>query len=286
VGRERDPRTSGHGEQGSLAGKHHATSSESHDPVSFCGCGATVTRQVVTNAARCDTARCDGFLSDSTTFGKTRPTRGKPTTVGRVPKNKHRSSKRPPRRSGHPALRSARRHPEDDWDLLDEVEVALTADHPLTMLQTASAVLNIVDSRNDHLLDPSAKRENVSLPDLLNALIAATGNMILANAGNLPPYCNGQELDVESGLPLGMTPDVCYSESTFQLNPNDRLTFVSDGVVEATNERGELFGFQRTQGISTQPASAIAEAAKKFGQHDDITVLTLTLTPSLAASLA
>ena len=65
------------------------------------------------------------------------------------------------------------------------------------------------------------------------ALIAATGNMTLANAGNLPPYRNGQELDVESGLPLGITPDVCYSETTLQLNPNDRLTFVSDGVVEA-----------------------------------------------------
>ena len=111
------------------------------------------------------------------------------------------------------------------------------------------------------------------------ALIAATGNMTLANAGNLPPYRNGQELDVESGLPLGITPDVCYSETTFQLNPNDRLTFVSDGVVEATNERRELFGFHRTEAISTQSASAIAEAAKQFGQHDDITVLTLTLTP-------
>jgi phosphoserine phosphatase RsbU/P len=111
------------------------------------------------------------------------------------------------------------------------------------------------------------------------ALIAATGNMTLANAGNLPPYRNGQELDVESGLPLGITPDVCYFETTFQLNPNDRLTFVSDGVVEATNERRELFGFHRTEAISTQSASAIAEAAKQFGQHDDITVLTLTLTP-------
>jgi phosphoserine phosphatase RsbU/P len=118
------------------------------------------------------------------------------------------------------------------------------------------------------------------------ALIAANGNMALANAGNLPPYCNGQELDVESGLPLGITPDVCYSETTFQLNPNDRLTFVSDGVVEATNKRRELFGFDRTQAISTQSASAIAEAAKQFGQHDDITVLTLTLTPSLKAALA
>jgi phosphoserine phosphatase RsbU/P len=111
------------------------------------------------------------------------------------------------------------------------------------------------------------------------ALIAATGNMTLANAGNLPPYRNGQELDVESGLPLGITPDVCYSETTFQLNPNDRLTFVSDGVVEATNEHRELFGFHRTEAISTQSASAIAEAAKQFGQQDDITVLTLTLTP-------
>jgi sigma-B regulation protein RsbU (phosphoserine phosphatase) len=118
------------------------------------------------------------------------------------------------------------------------------------------------------------------------ALIAANGNMTLANAGNLPPYCNGQELDVESGLPLGITPDVCYSETTFKLNPNDRLTFVSDGVVEATNERRELFGFHQTQAISTQSASAIAEAAKQFGQHDDITVLTLTLDPTLKASLA
>ena len=118
------------------------------------------------------------------------------------------------------------------------------------------------------------------------ALIAANGNMTLANAGNLPPYRNGQELDIESGLPLGIAPDVCYSETAFQLNPNDRLTFVSDGVIEAINERHELFGFHRTQAISTQSASAIAETAKQFGQHDDITVLTLTLAPSLKASLA
>ncbi len=80
------------------------------------------------------------------------------------------------------------------------------------------------------------------------ALIASNGNMALANAGNLSPYHNGQELNVESGLPLGITRDACYSEITFQLNPNDRLTFVSDGVVEATNERRELFGFPPNPG--------------------------------------
>jgi sigma-B regulation protein RsbU (phosphoserine phosphatase) len=109
------------------------------------------------------------------------------------------------------------------------------------------------------------------------ALISTDGNLTLANAGNLSPYRNGQELEVESGLPLGITPDVHYSETAFQLNLGDSLTFVSDGVVEATNERHELFGFDRTQAISNQSASIIAEAARQFGQEDDITVLVLTL---------
>jgi sigma-B regulation protein RsbU (phosphoserine phosphatase) len=112
-------------------------------------------------------------------------------------------------------------------------------------------------------------------------LIGSNGNMALANAGNPAPYRNGQELEIESGVPLGIMADACYSETMLQLNPNDRLTFVSDGVVEATNDRRELFGFQRTQAISTQSAGAIAEAAKQFGQQDDITVLTLTFTPAL-----
>jgi len=49
----------------------------------------------------------------------------------------------------------------------------------------------------------------------------------------------------------------------------------SDGVVEAQNEKNELFGFERGKAISTQPAAAIVEAAKKFRQEDDITVVTI-----------
>ena len=113
--------------------------------------------------------------------------------MDRVPKKKHRSSKHRPRRPGHPGLRSARQHPEDDWDLLDEVEIALAADHPLTMLQTASAVLNIVDSRNEHPLDPSAKREDVSLSDLLNALIAGAAPAAAALAWTMA-HLHGNEV--------------------------------------------------------------------------------------------
>jgi hypothetical protein len=105
------------------------------------------------------------------------------------------------------------------------------------------------------------------------ALIASDGTMTLANAGNPAPYCNGKELAVEPGLPLGMLPEAAYQETISRIAPGDRLTFVSDGVIEATNAQGELYGFERTLAISTQPASAIADAAKQFGQEDDITVL-------------
>jgi serine phosphatase RsbU (regulator of sigma subunit) len=108
------------------------------------------------------------------------------------------------------------------------------------------------------------------------AFIAMDGTMTLANAGNPAPYCNGEEIAVEPGLPLGILGEASYEETRYQIAPGDRLTFVSDGVVEATNPQGELYGFGRTQAISTQPAHTIAEAVKRFGQEDDITVLTLT----------
>jgi hypothetical protein len=110
----------------------------------------------------------------------------------------------------------------------------------------------------------------------LCARITAGGEVTVANAGHLAPYCDGEEMALESGLPLGMTLDAAYAEHAFCLPPGQRLTMLSDGVVEATNVRRELFGFERTQAISGQSAESIAEAARCFGQQDDITVLTLT----------
>jgi serine phosphatase RsbU (regulator of sigma subunit) len=116
----------------------------------------------------------------------------------------------------------------------------------------------------------------------LCARIDTDGRLTLANAGHLAPYRNGQEVPVESSLPLGIAPDVVYAESTIQLAPSDQLTFLSDGVVEAQSPTGELFGFDRTSAISMQSAGQIAAAAQAFGQEDDITVLTLTFAPAEA----
>ena len=72
-----------------------------------------------------------------------------------------------------------------------------------------------------------------------------------------------------------MSADSTYPEIRFQLEPDAQLTLRTDGVVEARAKSGELFGFDRAQRISRQPAAEIARTAQVFGQEDDITVLTL-----------
>ena len=109
----------------------------------------------------------------------------------------------------------------------------------------------------------------------LAALVSADGRVTIANAGHLSPYLNGKEVELPNALPLGIVSGSSYNSIHFQMGPGSRLAFYSDGVVEAQNEKGELFGFERGQQISTRPAAAIVEAARRFGQSDDITVVTI-----------
>jgi hypothetical protein len=102
------------------------------------------------------------------------------------------------------------------------------------------------------------------------------GKLTIANAGHIAPYLAGKELPLDNGLPLGLAAESAYRESTFQLAPESQLTLLTDGVVEARDKAGVLFGFERSAALSTQPAEAIASAAQAFGQDDDITALTLS----------
>lgn len=102
------------------------------------------------------------------------------------------------------------------------------------------------------------------------------GKLTIANAGHIAPYVAGKELPLENGLPLGLAANSTYAECCFQLEPDQQITLLTDGVVEARDRAGELLGFDRSATLSTQPANAIASAAQAFGQDDDITVLTLS----------
>ncbi len=107
------------------------------------------------------------------------------------------------------------------------------------------------------------------------AWFGAHGELVLANAGHLPPYLNSQEIAVPPGLPLGVLTEINYEEISLYLHPGDRVLLLSDGVVEARRPSGELFGFDRVHNLSNQSAFYLADAAKEFGQEDDITVLTV-----------
>jgi sigma-B regulation protein RsbU (phosphoserine phosphatase) len=125
------------------------------------------------------------------------------------------------------------------------------------------------------LNDRTMGRSQGGFTTCLAVHITSEGLLTLANAGHLPPYLNGRELPIPPSIPLGIILDARYESVTFALQPGDRLTFVSDGVVEAQDKSGELFGFDRTMAISQEPAMRIAEIVRAFGQLDDITVVTL-----------
>jgi len=92
-----------------------------------------------------------------------------------------------------------------------------------------------------------------------------------------PPYLEGREIEIENGLPLGLAEAPEYRETTVCLHAHNQLTLLTDGVVEVRKEDGALFGFERTAAISTDSAAKIAKTAELFGQEDDITVLTLSM---------
>ncbi|HKO20900.1 MAG TPA: SpoIIE family protein phosphatase, partial [Acidobacteriaceae bacterium] len=136
-----------------------------------------------------------------------------------------------------------------------------------------AAPARVLHSLNDLLL----ARQQGGFATCLCAIVTPGGEIRMANAGHLAPYHNGSEVAVESGLPLGLTTGIEYAEVSLRLAAGDRLAFLSDGVVEARNSTGELFGFERTRAISAGSADKIASAAQAFGQIDDITVLTVAV---------
>ena len=135
------------------------------------------------------------------------------------------------------------------------------------------------------------KRPATLLDDLNNAVTGRTGGgfitaccarfypdgrVVIANAGHIPPYLNGNEVRLENSLPLGIVPQTSYGEIAIQAAGT--VTFMSDGVVEARDAKGELLGFERMAALTTRPAAEIADAAQRWGQEDDITVLTVIRT--------
>jgi serine phosphatase RsbU (regulator of sigma subunit) len=66
----------------------------------------------------------------------------------------------------------------------------------------------------------------------------------------------------------------------FELKAGDKLMLMSDGIIEAMDASGRLFGFERVLELlrTVSSASAVADAAQTFGQEDDISVISVSRT--------
>jgi serine phosphatase RsbU (regulator of sigma subunit)/CHASE1-domain containing sensor protein/anti-sigma regulatory factor (Ser/Thr protein kinase) len=125
-----------------------------------------------------------------------------------------------------------------------------------------------------------------------------TGRLVYANAGHDPP-CERHDSRVDElrarGMPLGLMPGMVYEEKVADLGAGDNLLFYSDGLVEAHDPRGEMFGFPRLRKLVLAHDEGsgeelvdylLAELARFTGQdkeqEDDITLVTLERSEALA----
>jgi serine phosphatase RsbU (regulator of sigma subunit)/predicted ester cyclase len=116
-----------------------------------------------------------------------------------------------------------------------------------------------------------------------------SASLSYANAGHDLPYLhrNGDAQELRAtGMPLGLMPGMGYEEKEIVLEAGESTLFYSDGLVEAHNPKGEMFGFPRLRTLVAQHGEerslgdSLLEELERFTgegweQEDDITLLTL-----------
>jgi PAS domain S-box-containing protein len=117
-----------------------------------------------------------------------------------------------------------------------------------------------------------------------------SGSLTYANAGHDLPYLRHRGGECEElrarGMPLGLMPGMTYEEKEIELDAGEAAIFYSDGLVEAHDPKGEMFGFPRLRALVAEHVEerslekTLLEELYSFvgegwEQEDDITLLTL-----------
>jgi serine phosphatase RsbU (regulator of sigma subunit)/anti-sigma regulatory factor (Ser/Thr protein kinase) len=135
--------------------------------------------------------------------------------------------------------------------------------------------------------------EKMFVTCLYMVLEPATGRVVYANAGHNLPYVRTASGVVEfraTGMPLGLMPGMVYEERTSQIGRGDSVLLYSDGIVEAHDTTGAMYGFPR---LKTDMASDLAGTelldellehlhaftGRGWEQEDDITMVALRRSP-------
>lgn len=109
--------------------------------------------------------------------------------------------------------------------------------------------------------------------------ISPDGSCEYINCGHVPPVIASRQRVArltEANLPLGLLPDAAYTAAHLQLEQNDRMVIVSDGVTEAQNREEEFFGDDRMEATILEGRDlyqAVTEFAGDTPASDDCTIV-------------
>jgi len=173
------------------------------------------------------------------------------------------------------------------------VPAALVMSTTCGMLQAVSEALDsispgeVLERVNETLL--SRIPQNMFVTCFYGILDPKSATFTYANAGHDLPYLwhggAAEELRAR-GMPLGLMPGMSYEEKEMMLEPTDSALLYTDGLVEAHDPQGEMFGFPRLRALVAEYGKeesleeALLEELYSFvgegwEQEDDITILTL-----------
>jgi serine phosphatase RsbU (regulator of sigma subunit) len=166
-------------------------------------------------------------------------------------------------------LRALARASNSPGEVLEQVNDLLVSDIPANMFVTCFYAI----------LDPES------------------GRLRYANAGHDLPYLHRGRGEAEElrarGMPLGLMPGMGYEEKEIELDVGEGVFFYSDGLVEAHDPKGEMFGFPRLRVLIAEHAEErslgnllleerYSFVGESWEQEDDITLLTLRRSSSLS----
>jgi serine phosphatase RsbU (regulator of sigma subunit) len=174
------------------------------------------------------------------------------------------------------------------------VPAALVMSTTCGMLQLAARALGspspgkVLEQVNETLL--ARIPSNMFVTCFYAILDPENGSLRYANAGHDLPYLRrkGEAEELRArGMPLGMMPGMGYEEKETVLEAGEAVLFYSDGLVEAHNPKGEMFGFPHLRALVAEYAAEEGSLAdflmgelhsftgEGWEQEDDITLLTL-----------
>jgi len=150
--------------------------------------------------------------------------------------------------------------------LTSGIVMAMTKAALLVQVKHDASPVRVLEVLNDIVMKTAPKRMLMTF--FYGVLDSETSTLRFASAGHLDPYvfrAREKKLELLSswGFPLGVKRREPFHEAVVQFEPGDRLVLYSDGLIEALNDEGEPFGFERFEGVILSRGGKGADVLKQ-----------------------